>query len=145
MTDTRTQALVIHAASRIPPRPSLIDPDTGLYQRIVGGFIEAVHGETAAGERVVFYCNEDGIAQNLPVNSTATRLWHRLNPIAAQRLFGNVVVMGADGPQDADLPYGVADLARAAHHEVSVTATRRRFALSCTETLYGTRTTPFPA
>lgn len=120
MTDNRIQALVIYADSPAAPRPSNIEPDFELYQRIVGGYIEAAYGTTTDGERVVFYVNEDGIAQNLPVNEVATALWKRLNPDASQPLLGNAVVVGADGCEDADLPNGVADLARAVHHEIEI-------------------------
>lgn len=120
MTDNRIQALVIYADSCVAPRASRIAPDFELYQRIVGGFIEAVHGVAPNGEHVVMYVNEDGIAQNLPVNEVATALWKRLNSAASQPLLGNTVVVGADGCDDADLPAGVAELARVVHHELEI-------------------------
>lgn len=118
--DNRIQALVIYADSRVPPRPSNIEPDFELYQRVVGGFIEAAYGETRDGEKVVFYVNKNGISEGLPVNHVATRLWRRLNRIASQPLFGNAVVVGADDCDDADLPAGVAGLALAVHHDIEV-------------------------
>lgn len=120
MTDNRITALTIYADSRVAPRPSKIDPDVDLYHRIVGGFIVAVYGQTDDGERVVIYVNEDGIRHALPVNHVATRLWRRLNPAAHQALLGNAVVVGADGCDDADLPAGVANLARVVHHEIEI-------------------------
>lgn len=120
MTDTRIQALVIYADSSAPPRPSNIDPDFRLYQKIVGGYIEAVRGWTADGSPVVFYVNEDGIQLNLPVNHVAGLLWKALNPDARQPLLGNVVVVGVDGCDDADLPEGVAGLALTVHREFEV-------------------------
>lgn len=121
MADTRITALTVYADSTAaPPRPSNIAPDVELYQKVVGGYLEAVYGETREGERVVFYVNEDGIAQNLDINEVATRLWRRLNPAAHQALLGNVVVVGADGCDDADLPAGVANLARVVHHELEI-------------------------
>lgn len=121
MADTRRiTALVIYADSAAPPRPSNIAPDVELYQKVVGGYLEAVYGQTDDGAMVVMYVNEDGIGQALPVNHIATRLWRRLNPAASQALLGNVVVVGADECDDADLPEGVGDLALSVHREVEV-------------------------
>ncbi|MBS9535107.1 DUF3846 domain-containing protein [Mycobacterium sp. M1] len=66
MTATRIHVLPIYADSVVAPRASNIEPDFRMYQRIVGGYIEAVYGETADGQRVVFYVNEDGRALGLP-------------------------------------------------------------------------------
>lgn len=121
MSDTRISVLVVYADSTAaPPRPSNIAPDVELYQKIVGGYLEAVYGQTDDGQRVVFYVNEDGIAQNLPVNHVASRLWKRLNPSAHQPLLGNAVVVGADSCDDADLPATVADLALSVHRDIEI-------------------------
>lgn len=120
MSDTRISVLVVYADSSAPPRPSSIPPDVELYQKIVGGYIEAVYGQTDDGRQMVFYVNEDGIAQNLPVNEVARRLWRRLNPSAHQPLLGNAVVIGADECDDADLPIGVADLALSVHRDIEI-------------------------
>ncbi|BBZ00542.1 DUF3846 domain-containing protein [Mycolicibacterium fallax] len=120
-TDSRIQVLVIRAGAVAPTYPSSIEPDVALYQRIVGGYIEAAYGETHTGERVVFYINEDGVALGLPLNEVATRMWHRLNPaMTHQVLRGDVIVLGADGPEDADVPPLAADLARVIHHDIEV-------------------------
>ncbi|MCB1257356.1 MAG: DUF3846 domain-containing protein [Microthrixaceae bacterium] len=120
MTDTRISALVIYTDAYSEPFPSRIAADYTLYQRIVGGYIEAVRGHTSTGDQVVFYVNEDGIALGLPTNHTATRLWHRLNPAAEQVLLGNVVVVGADGCDDADVPAEAATLARVVHRDIEI-------------------------
>lgn len=130
MTDKRIRALVLYATSDAEPYPVRIDPDPQLYQSIVGGYLEAVHGETPADERVVFYVNEEGRIHDMPINPVATRLWHRLNPAAEQSLRGNVVVVGADGPEDADLPVVAAEAARLVHHELLVEMFTARIAAS---------------
>ena len=118
---TPIRALVIRYYGDYPPYPSNIEPDAHTYQGIVGGYIEAVYGETHTGERVVFYINEDGVALGLPLNEVATRMWHRLNPaMTHQVLRGDVIVLGADGPEDADVPPLAADLARVIHHDIEV-------------------------
>lgn len=118
MTDTRISALVLPADHRTAPRPSLIVPTVALYQRIVGGHFEAVFGETVNGDKVVFYVSEN--AENLSVNMTATSLWHSLNRAANLPLFGNAVVVGADGCEDSDLPHDVANLALAIHLDLEM-------------------------
>lgn len=120
MTDTRISALVIYTDAYSEPFPSRIAADYTLYQRIVGGYIEAVRGQTTDGDQVVFYVNEDGIRLGLPTNHTATRLWHRLNSAAEQPLLGNVVVVGVDGCDDADVPAEAATLARVVHRDIEI-------------------------
>ena len=115
MTDTRISALVIYTDAYSAPYPSRISADFELYQRIVGGHFEAVR----CGD-VVMYVNEDGIALGLPTNHVATRLWHRLNPAAEQALLGNVIVVGAAGCEDTDVPDAAATLARVAHRDIEV-------------------------
>lgn len=130
MTDTRILALTVYADSEAEPYPVRIDPDAELYQGIVGGYLEAVYGTTPDGSRVVFYVNEEGYLHDLPINPVATTLWHRLNPAAGQPLRGNVVVVGADGPDDADLPVVAAETARLVHHELLVAMFTARIAES---------------
>lgn len=122
MTDTRISALVLYfdASPEYPPYPTKVTPTVELYQRVVGGYIEAVFGETDDGHQVAFYVNEEGIGQALPVNHVATRLWRRLNPSAHQALLGNAVVVGANECDDADLPHGVANLALALYRDMEI-------------------------
>lgn len=118
---TRLQALILRPGAVTPPYPSSIEPDVTLYQRIVGGYLEAAYGETPQGERVVFYINEDGVALGLPINEVATRMWHRWNPTMRHQVIrGNVIVLGSDGPEDANVPPLAADLARVIHHDIEV-------------------------
>lgn len=122
MSPSRIAALVLPARHREPPRPSLIVPSVALYHRILGGHFEAVYGETVNGDKVIFYVTEN--ATNLSVNMVATRLWHSLNRAANLPLFGNAVVVGADGCEDSDLPHDVANLALAIHLDLEMASRR---------------------
>ncbi|MEY8013929.1 hypothetical protein [Mycobacterium servetii] len=48
-------------------------------------------------------------------------MWHTLNPAVFVPLFGNVIVVGVDGCEDASVPEGVVDAALTAHCEVEIT------------------------
>jgi hypothetical protein len=120
--DTRINALIIRPSSHTV-EPQRIQPDLDLYQRIVGGNITSVDGRTDGGQTVIFYVNDDGIAEQLPVNVVATALWRFFNPNAANEfLLGAVIVVGGENPEDADVPERVIRRARHEHRQADVNA-----------------------
>lgn len=72
-------------------------------QAAVGGYIEAVIGT----DEWIMYANEDGNLRELPVNRKASALvlavcetGGRPVPLGAERLVGDVVIVGHDGGED---------------------------------------------
>lgn len=89
------------------PRIETIEHDAlSSLQRLVGGYLEAVHGEVGA-ERITLYCNEDGRIAGLRPNDVATLLWRWSNPAVqvGNDLLGTVVVTGVDGCDEASAPH----------------------------------------
>ncbi len=110
-------ALLIPPSSA-PHTTQVVADDAEGYQSIVGGPIEAVYGETAVGDRVVFYAHADSIQAGLPVNLVGTALWKRLNPQTGRNVLrGTVIVVGGDGPSDQDVPVLVSRMARTLHRQ----------------------------
>jgi hypothetical protein len=129
----QVRALVISPDDDTEPTAVSIDSGYLTYQHILGGTIEAVYGSSPDGERAVFYVNDEGIRENLPLNALATRLWRRLNPAAGRSvLLGTVIVVGANGPDDDDIPESVVEVARRVYSEfgeatlTAIRAQRRR-------------------
>lgn len=88
------------------PRTEAIDGGVlPSLQRLVGGYLEAVHGEVGE-ERITFYINEDGRIVGLRPNDTATLLWRWSNPAVhvGNDLLGTVVVTGVNGCDEASVP-----------------------------------------
>ncbi len=73
------------------------------FQRILGGYIEHVG---AAGQRISFWCNEEGKLQGLPVNRLATALWWDLSPEMERldMLCGPVLITGGPTPDGQNTP-----------------------------------------
>jgi len=70
--------------------------DLKQLQGWVNGYIEMVPGfKTFEGQSCYAYCNEDGKAQDLPLNQMATTLWRtQLDwPSFADYLCGTVVIV----------------------------------------------------
>jgi len=66
----------------------------GDYQRVVGGWIEAISIPSLG---IMIFVNEEGLLQHLPLNSRMTFLWWFHVPEARQRamLVGDAVIVGA--------------------------------------------------
>lgn len=112
-------ALVIPTTGE-PHTAQLAPDDAAVYQSIVGGGIEAVYGETDTGARAVFYAHGDSIQAGLPVNLVGTALWKRLNRETGRNsLRGTVIVVGGEGPSDADVPLLVSRMARTLHKQIA--------------------------
>lgn len=71
-------------------------PTLEVMQQAVGGYIETVpFFNQYEGQDAVAFCNEEGKLEGLPVNATATELWHKQYP-ADDVLVGNVIVLTGD-------------------------------------------------
>lgn len=83
------------------------------YQVAVGGFIEPVDIPDLV---ITIYVNEDGLLQQLPLNSRATFLWWYHVPESRQgaMLVGDVVIVGwpDKNGDNTDVPTNVAQLLR---------------------------------
>lgn len=120
MTDSRIQAIVIYSDSGAPPRISMIEPDIRVYQQVVGGYLEGVSLTAPTGEKAVMYVNEEGKLAGLAVNAVATALGHAMGLSSADVLVGNVIVVGVEGCDDADVPASVAEVALAVHRDLEI-------------------------
>ena len=67
-------------------------------QTIVGGYVEMVR--IASG--IVILCNEEGMIQNLPFNCNLCR----------HRFYGDLIFIGIDGEEFADIPISFKDFKR---------------------------------
>jgi hypothetical protein len=79
-----------------------IQQDIRTWQRIVGGYIEAV-----TTDHCNFWCDEDGNYKEQPCNTLATYLWWKISPEMETQdvLQGTVFVTGLDdGDQGDSLP-----------------------------------------
>jgi hypothetical protein len=123
MTDTRISALVLYhdASSEYPPRPTKIAPEIEVYQRAVGGLIEAVDLRLPNGTEAVMFVNEEGKIFNLPVNPLATSVARQLNNgFGDQIIVGNAIVVGVKGCDEADVPAEVVAAIHQAHNELRI-------------------------
>lgn len=85
------QGIIIPADNTAPLRASTLDSLED-YQRVVGGWIEAVDIPDLG---VTMYVNEEGLIRDLPFNRRATFLWRFHVPQARDaRLVGDVAVVG---------------------------------------------------
>jgi hypothetical protein len=79
-----------------------IEQDIRTWQRLVGGYIEAV-----TTDHCIFWCDEDGKYKEQPCNTLATYLWWKISPEMETQdvLQGTVLVTGLDdGDQGDSLP-----------------------------------------
>lgn len=77
------------------------------------------------GDCVVLVCGDTGDAEELPRNSRATALWHRLDSHAApDELLGTVVLVGATDDAWRILPAGAVDADAEMWRSVPVTVVR---------------------
>jgi hypothetical protein len=87
-----------------PAELVVLSQDIRSLQSIVGGYIEAVNTmyDEAGVSQAIFWCNEEGKLQGLPVNERATALWYALEGgPTGDRLCGTVILTGgADGSGD---------------------------------------------
>lgn len=79
------------------------------YQAAVGGYIEPVRMPRA---KLLIYANEEGKVRSLPHNRRATALWWLHDPMMREQdeLVGDVVLLGARGAAERDVPSDLADL-----------------------------------
>lgn len=96
---TAAGALIIIKADDTETREQLAEePGLERLQSIVGGFIEAVpNWHEFEGHPAHIYCNEDGRANRLPLNVTASKLWRAVYPANAQlwyepQIFGDLAI-----------------------------------------------------
>jgi Domain of unknown function (DUF3846) len=75
--------------------------DIRTWQRLVGGYIGAVHTE-----RCTLWCDEEGKIKSYPTNDLATYLWRKVDPSAEGRdvLQGTVFVTGVADEFGDSLP-----------------------------------------
>lgn len=122
-TDTRINGIVIYhdGSSEYPPYPTKIAPTVELFQRVVGGYIEAVNLTMPDGTAAVMYVNEEGRLHGLPPNPLATALAQKLNRyFANQQIVGHAVVVGMRGCDDADVPNAVVRIVHQVHDEIRI-------------------------
>lgn len=109
MTSTQNtyQAIVItpEGETTITQIPGSNNGGLKALQGYVGGWIEAVYGNTGT-EDVTFFINEEGALIDLPINFVATALWWTYNPgmIGRDYLRGVVVVTGGADADGETLP-----------------------------------------
>lgn len=97
------QGIVIPADNTAPLSVGTLDSLED-YQRVVGGWIEAVDVPNLG---VTMYVNEEGLIRDLPFNRRATFLWQFNVPQARDaRLVGDVAVVGLtdDEGESTELP-----------------------------------------
>ena len=84
-----------------------------MFRRVVGGYVEQVSSED---QRISFWLNENGLAEDLPVNELATQLWWATNSFMAGRdvLCGAVIVTGRSRPHTTSVPSATVELWRRA-------------------------------
>ena len=81
--------------------PEIIDVEPGdIGPRVLGGWLEIVLLKGWPGEMVHAYIDEEGKLKGLPVNQLATDLAHVPGDVIA----GPMVILGSDGPEEADVP-----------------------------------------
>lgn len=104
----RVSALVLDG-DLVQDEPFLIVPEPTVYRTLCDGTAKAITFTTTTdGEQVRFYVNPTAAEPN----TMATRLWAALNPVAAQRLYGTVVVMGTVEGFDYHVPESVVQAAK---------------------------------
>jgi hypothetical protein len=85
---------------RLPRTPDML---IRACQSAVGGYVEAIgpHGRDWA-----CYACEDGKRLEMPVNETATALYHRMGSALREgdQLRGTVIFLGSNGTRETDVP-----------------------------------------
>jgi hypothetical protein len=83
----------------------VIEQDLRTLQGIVGGYLEAVNTMYDEGgyPQVMFWCNEEGKLQNLPVNRRATALWYALNGGPTGDTLSGTVILTGGADSDGDV------------------------------------------
>ena len=85
---------IIPADPDLPMRFEDIEPGLASYQKIVGGYIEAVRlADGPVSMAMDYYCNEDFLAEQLPFNPRASLLYF-LSFQTQGYICGDVVCIG---------------------------------------------------
>jgi hypothetical protein len=85
---------IIPADQDLPVRFEDIEPGLASYQKIVGGYIEAVRlVDGPLSVAMDYYCNEDFLAEQLPYNARATLLYFLSFEVQGY-ICGDVVCIG---------------------------------------------------
>ena len=79
-----------------PPRSVWMANTLKNFQTAVGGYIEAVR----LAKDMAIICNEEGVINDLPYNCT----------ICGVQFFGDVVLVGVNGEEFADLPLAFTEI-----------------------------------
>jgi hypothetical protein len=88
----------INTDGSIEEREQTKCPDIEQLQEAVGGYVESVpYWQKHDGKRAWVICNEEGKLHGLPVNCTATLMWHDAQKLVrADVLVGNIVIVACD-------------------------------------------------
>jgi hypothetical protein len=103
--DFKPVRVVIIPPGGEPAEARVIGQDLRNLQSIVGGYIEAVNTmyDDAGTPQAVFWCNEEGKLQNLPINARATALWYAIEGgPTGDHLCGTVILTGG-ADRDGDI------------------------------------------
>lgn len=112
---TTVKAVVIEEDGTVEVRQ--VKTDLESMNALVGGYLEAVTGNGPWHA----YVDEEGKYKNLPVNYVANLVLTRLGwpgISLGDFVVGRVVILGDDGPDEADVPEDVAAVALNAHRHV---------------------------
>jgi hypothetical protein len=92
---------IIPADTAEPMRFEDAEADLSYYQRIVGGYIEAVRlRDNEHSVAMDYYINEDGLAEQLPLNPRATALYELSFGVRGYIAGDAVVIGGVDARGD---------------------------------------------
>lgn len=123
-TTRKVRALVIHPDGHAEVKR--VNPDLPVLQAVVGGNIEGIYPRDSEkfGDWHG-YVDEDGKFKALDVNVVATRFAGMLGWMGygMDVLCGPVILLGTDGPEEADLPQPVIDAAERFWHGLMVRLT----------------------
>jgi len=90
-----------------PAEERVISQELRNLQSIVGGYIEAVSTmyDKAGVAQAIFWCNEEGKLQGMPLNRRATALWYTIEGgPTGDYLCGTVILSGGSDPEGDILP-----------------------------------------
>lgn len=98
---------IIPADDDLPMEFKEIESGLSAYQKIVGGYIEAVRlTDGPLSVAMDYYCNEDGLAEQLPLNRRATLLYYLSFGVQGY-IVGDVVCIGGVDRYGNDKPLSV--------------------------------------